>query len=312
MRKAGDRMSVPRNAIGIDIGGTKTAMAVVDEDGRIAARGTFATEPERGFDVALSRMIESADRLLAEAGVSRADLSGLGVGCTGPVSAQRGIINNPYTLPTWVECDIVSALRARFDRPAYLENDADSAALGESFAGAARGARRMVMLTLGTGVGGGVVIDGRVYRGTHGEHPELGHIPIDPSGPACYCGTSGCLESIASGTAITAAGRECGLGDSREVFARAAAGDSTALGILARVQWALATATWTLLHTFMPELIVLGGGIMDDHFNVLVGAVEQRIPLATMVPPGGTRVVKAALGNDAGMLGAASLAWSRA
>ncbi|MEX2113063.1 MAG: ROK family protein [Pirellulales bacterium] len=305
-------MSVPSKAIGIDIGGTKIAMAVVDEGGRIAASSTFATEAERGFDAALARMIDSADRILTAAGASRADLCGLGVGCTGPVSAQRGIINNPYTLPTWVECDIVSALASEFDRPAYLENDADAAALGEFFAGAARGARRMVMLTLGTGVGGGVVIDGRVYRGTRGEHPELGHIPIDPNGPACYCGANGCLESIASGTAITAAGRELGLGDSREVFARAAAGDAAASGILARVRAALATATWTVLHTFMPELIVLGGGIADDHYEALVDAMEQRIPLATMVPAGGTRVVKAALGNDAGMLGAASLALGRA
>ena len=232
----------------------------------------------------------------------------MGVGCTGPVSAERGVINNPYTLPTWVDCDIVERLRAVFDRPAYLENDADAAALGECFAGAARGFRRVVMLTLGTGVGGGVIVDGRVYRGTRGDHPELGHIPIDPAGPACYCGTRGCLEAIASGTAIAAAGETIGLADSREVFARAAAGDAGARAIVERVRGALSIATWTILHTFMPELIVLGGGVIDEHYDRLASAVEEAIPRATMVPKGGTRVVKAALGNEAGMVGAASLA----
>jgi glucokinase len=304
-------MSAPCKAIGIDIGGTKIAMAVVDSTGRVVARDAFATEAERGFERAVAKMVQTAERLLDESGSSRNELCGLGVGCCGPVSAERGIINNPYTLPTWIERDIVSALRTAFDRPAYLENDADAAALGETYAGAARGAGRVIMLTLGTGVGGGFVLDGHVYRGTLGEHPELGHIPIDPTGPDCYCGAKGCLESIASGTAITAAGQAIGLADSREVFARAAAGDAAAAAILARVKAALGTATWTLLHTFMPEVIVLGGGIVDDHFDVLADAVGQRIPLATMVPAGGVRVVKAALGNDAGMLGAAGLALQR-
>ena len=193
-------MANSRRAIGIDIGGTKIAVAAVDASGNIAARKAIATEAERGFDRAVARMVEAAGQVLAEAGWARGDLSGIGVGCTGPVSAERGVINNPYTLPTWSECPIVERLEAIFHRPAFLENDADAAALGECFAGGARGQRRMVMLTLGTGVGGGVVIDGRVYRGTRGEHPELGHIPIDPAGPACYCGTRGCLEAIASGT----------------------------------------------------------------------------------------------------------------
>ena len=167
------------------------------------------------------------------------------------------------------------------------------------------------MLTFGTGVGGGVVLDGRVYRGTLGEHPELGHIPIDASGPDCYCGTKGCLESFASGTAIAAAGKAVGLGDSRAVFAQAALGEKRAMAILDSVRRALATASWTILHTFMPELIVLGGGVMDEHYDVLAAAMEEPISRATMLPAGGTRVVKAQLGNDAGLIGAASLALVR-
>jgi glucokinase len=301
-------MTNPRRAIGFDIGGTKIAVAAVDGLGAIAARAVIPTEAERGFDRAVRRMTAAADRVLAEAGWSRADLCGLGVGCTGPVSAKHGIINNPYTLPTWVNCDIVEALRRVFERPVHLENDADAAALGEYFAGSGRGFRQMVMLTLGTGVGGGVVIDGHVYRGTRGEHPELGHIPIDPQGPACYCGTHGCLEAIASGTAIAAAGGRVGLADSRQVFSQAALGDPAAAAIIESVRAALKTATWTILHTFMPELIVLGGGIIDEHYEWFAPQIESQIPLATMVPVQGVRVAKALLSNDAGMVGAASLA----
>lgn len=303
--------SKSRHALGVDIGGTKIAIAAVDGAGTIVASDVIPTEAELGFDRAVGRISDTAERLLERAGWSKASLVGVGVGCTGPVSAQRGIINNPYTLPTWIDCDIVSALGARFDRPLYLENDADAAVLGECFAGSARGHRSVVMLTLGTGVGGGVVIDGTVLRGTQGEHPELGHVPIDPTGPRCYCGTNGCLESIASGTAISAAGQAAGLENSREVFAKAAKGDPLAAAIVARAVAALGMATWTILHTFMPELIVLGGGVIDEHYDLFAPAVESQIAKATMVPPQGTRVVKAQLSNSAGIVGAASLALTR-
>lgn len=301
-------MTNSRRALGIDIGGTKIAVAAVDASGKIAARSAIATEPELGFDRAIGRMVDAADQALVKAGWTRGDLSGVGIGCAGPVSAERGVINNPYTLPTWTQCPIVERLEAIFHRPAFLENDADAAALGECFAGGARGQRRVVMLTLGTGVGGGVVIDGRVYRGTRGEHPELGHIPIDPAGPACYCGARGCLEAIASGAAIGAAARAAGFADGRQVFAQAAVGDAVAGAILKRVKDALATAVWTILHTFMPELIVLGGGIAEEHYELLAEAAVAQIPLATMLPTGGMTLVKARLGNDAGLVGAASLA----
>ncbi len=294
-------------AIGVDIGGTKIAVAAVDGLGTIAGRATFATEAELGFERAVGRIVESAHAVLAQAGWAPGELCGAGVGCTGPVSAERGVINNPYTLGGWNDCDIVSALGSAMRLRVRLENDADAAALGECFAGAGRGFRQVVMLTLGTGVGGGVVIDGRVYRGTRGEHPELGHIPIDPSGPQCYCGTTGCLEAIASGTAIAAAGSAAGYRTSHEVFNAAAEGQPSARAIVERAQRAMETAAWTIAHTFMPERIVLGGGIIDEHYELFGPVVEQALARATMVPRGGTSVARASLGNDAGLVGAASL-----
>ena len=294
-------------ALGVDIGGTKIAVAAVDAAGAIAARVTIATEAELGFERAVGRIVESAGAVLAEAGWTLGELCGAGVGCTGPVSAERGVIDNPYTLGGWQDCDIVSALGGALKLPVRLENDADAAALGECFGGAGRGFRQVVMLTLGTGVGGGAVIDGQVYRGTRGEHPELGHIPIDPAGPECYCGTRGCLEAIASGTAIAAAGREAGYATSRDVFAAAAQGQPPARVIVERAQAAMEMAAWTIAHTFMPERIVLGGGIVDEHYELFGPVVERALARATMVPSGGTSVARAALGNDAGLVGAASL-----
>jgi glucokinase len=300
-------MNAPQRAIGIDIGGTKIAVATVDALGTILARVTLATEAELGFERAIGRLLEAIDQVLTRSNWSRAELCGVGVGCTGPVSAERGIINNPYTLPTWVDCDIVSRLGAVVGKPVYLENDADAAALGEHFAGAARGFRQVVMLTFGTGVGGGVILDGHVYRGTRGEHPELGHIPVDADGPTCYCGMRGCLESIASGTAIAATGAPH-FADARAVFAAAARGESAAVAIIERTRRGIETAAWTILHTFMPERIVLGGGIMDDHYALFAPSVAESIARSTMVPKPGTTVAKAGLSNDAGIVGAASLA----
>ncbi len=307
-----------RRALGIDIGGTKIAVAAVDSAGRIHAQTSLATEAERGFGRAVERMLTAGDEVLGRAGWTRRELCGVGVGCAGPVSAQRGIIDNPYTLPTWSNCDIVTPLRTALGKPAYLENDADSAALGEWFAGAARGASRVVMLTLGTGVGGGVVLEGHIYRGVRGEHPELGHMPIaqfaseGDAAPACYCGTRGCLEAIASGTAVAEAGKAFGWDDSRAVLAACERGDANAARIIERVQRALEMATWTVLHTFMPEVVVLGGGLGDAQFELWRPAMEACAARATMVPVGSVRIVKAELGNDAGLVGAASLAFSAA
>src|SRR5262245_36645607 len=139
-------------------------------------------------------------------------------------------------------------------------NDADAAAIGELYFGAGRNASSLVMITLGTGIGGAMVVDGKIHRGVDGEHAELGHILVQSDGPVCYCGTRGCWESLASGTAIGAAGKVFGLNDSRAVFA-AAPGDANAAAIVERAVNASATATWTLLHALLPQRIILGGGI---------------------------------------------------
>ena len=170
----------------------------------------------------------------------------------------------------------------------------------------------MVLLTFGTGVGGAAVLQGHVYRGVHGEHPELGHLVTALDGPDCYCGTRGCLESIASGTAIALAGAPDGYPTAQAVFAGAAAGQTAASKIVDRAVRAAATAVWTLCHTFLPQRVILGGGMMDHHFELFAQAIRQRLSTATQFSPAAVTVARASLGNDAGIVGGAMLAFTRA
>jgi len=296
-------------AVGIDIGGTKIAVGIVDLDGEILARRSFSTEAAQGFDRAVARIVAAIDECLLESGRKRAELYGIGIGCAGPVSPTRGTIDNPYTLPTWDGVDIVTPLSKEFDRPTFLENDADAAAVGEAYFGAGRGAKSVVMLTYGTGIGSGVLIEGKIYRGAEETHPELGHLPVELDGPQCYCGIQGCFEAIASGTGISSAGSAAGLGDARHVFAAHSAGDAKAAAIIERALQATRVAVWTIQHTFLPEKIVLGGGIIDDHFALFAEAARGAVAASTMNPKGCTEVVQAELGNRAGIVGAAQ--WAR-
>lgn len=299
-------------AVGVDLGGTKIAVAVLDPAGTIRARRTLPTEAAAGFPRAVARLGDAIAETLAEAGDATAGLAGIGIGCAGPVDPARGLIHNPFTLTGWDHCDIVSPLRERFGVPVSLENDADAAALGECWIGAGRGFDPVVMLTFGTGVGGAVIVHERIYRGAGGEHPELGHLAVAPDGPACYCGICGCLESLASGTALAEAGRDEGWSEARAVFAAARDGHPVATALVERARQAAATAAWTIFHTLLPRRLVLGGGMMDTEFELFATAIRARLAPATQFTSRGVEVVRATLGNDAGLAGAARLAFAAA
>ena len=296
-----------RFALGVDIGGTKIAVGAVDAAGAVHARRTIATDAEAGFDAGIARLTRAIDETLAEARVEAAALAGIGLGCPGPFDEASGRIDNFYTLPGWEGNDIVTPLADRFGTPVRLINDADAALLGEALAGAARGARVALMLTIGTGLGGAVLIDGVILRGAANEHPEIGHLIVDPTGPECYCGGRGCLESLAAGPALARAGAEFGYADAEAVFAAAEAGAAPAQAIVGRSADAMETAVWSLIHSFLPEVILIGGGMGERHFVFYREAAERAIARAVLAPAGAIRVVKAALGNDAGMVGAAAL-----
>ena len=304
-----DSMNVSKQAIGIDIGGTKMALALIGAGGVVLQRDLLPTDAEHGFSDAVERLSSSIEGLVAKAG--QGGIEGIGIGCAGPVDPRQGLVNNPYTLAGWDHCDMVTPLRRRFGVPVWLENDADVAAVGECVCGAGRGFDPVVMLTFGTGVGGAAVVNGEIYRGAHGEHPELGHIPIASAGPDCYCGRRGCLESLASGTAIAAAGAAAGFANARAVFAAAAAGNGPAQRIIDQATDATGTAAWAIFHTLLPERLVLGGGIMEEHFDLFARAIRQCLQAATQFSRQKVSIAPATLGNDAGMVGAGSLALQR-
>lgn len=294
-------------AIGVDIGGTKIAVGAVAENGAIAALTTTPTLPEQGFERGRDAIASAVDTVLAAAAWSVLDVCGIGIGCAGPLDPARGTIENRFTLPGWTGRDIVTPLRERFGVPAWLENDADAAVVGEAAFGAARGCANVVMLTFGTGIGAGILVGGRIHRGHAGGHPEMGHVPALEDGAICYCGRRGCLESVASGTAIGEAGKA----SAPAVFAAHAAGDPSAKRVVERALRATGIAAWTILHSFLPQRIVLGGGLMDEHYETFAEPVRRAIEAATLVPPGVT-VERAQRGSAAGMLGAARIAMERA
>lgn len=296
-------------AFGIDIGGTKTSIGLVDSSGNILKKCTFPTQPEKGFDDFIERLFKSIHQVLSGADCALSKISGMGIGCPGPLNLETGTILNRHTLPSWQGNNILFTVKQAAGIPTFLENDADAALLGEAFAGAARGQQNVVMLTFGTGIGGAILNRGEIYRGAHGEHPELGHIPAMSDGPLCYCGLHGCLESWASGTAIAEAGRKRGFQSSYAVFEQAKSGNPMAVEILKQTLKAVSQATWTLLHTFVPDLILLGGGIMDDHFELFKGQIEETISKAKLLQQITVSIARAELGNLAGIVGAASLVY---
>jgi glucokinase len=293
--------------IGIDIGGTKIAVAAVKDDGRVVSQVRFPTEAAKGFPSGLRNILAAVEDVTKNAGWKIAELHGIGIGCAGPVDPLRGTIHNPHTLPTWDDCDLVSPLKQHFGIPVRMENDADAAAVGELRFGAGRNANPLVMLTFGTGIGFAALVDAQIYRGFKGEHPEAGHIPALPDGPECYCGSRGCFESLASGTAIDQAGKLAGFPGSHAVFEAANSGNHGAQQILNRALAATESAIWTILHTFLPERIILGGGLIDEHFEMFASAVRNAIGRAVLIPKGQVDVAKAMLGADAGVVGAAAL-----
>ncbi|HZW03046.1 MAG TPA: ROK family protein [Anaerolineaceae bacterium] len=310
-----------RAFIGIDLGGTNVRAGLVDSAGTLRVWHDVPIEARQGPAAGLQRIITLIERVVAEGGFKPA---AIGFGATGPVDHRHGIINNPYTLPTWEAVNVVAPLQAHFGVPVVLENDADVAALGEAWMGAGQGVDRLMVVTVGTGIGTAFILDGKIYRGAFANHPEGGHIPIDPNGPLCYCGANGCWEVLTSGNAIGAyarvqavrkptallrmAGNDPEKIDSALVAAAAREGDPLALEIVDRSATYLALGLINLLHLFLPDCVVFTGGVMRsmDLFEPRMRAIIARH--AIMNPIDQTPLRMAQLGQLAGLYGAARAA----
>jgi glucokinase len=307
-----DSMQAKTRFIGaVDIGGTKIAAGVVRDDGTVMHRSECPTDPERGFSDAMKRVCQMLHQSVDATG----HIDGIGIACPGPLDPSTGIIGDVGTLPGWEGANLVEELAAEFGFEAVVENDADAAALAEYAWGAARGARNFIFVTVSTGIGGGIVLNGQLYRGVSGAHPELGHQVIDREGPLCYCKAHGCWESLASGTAMSAWMRETSH-ESRSLSATAICklagdGDELALQAVKREGYYLGLGLANLVTLFAPEVIVLGGGVMKSSALFLEDAHAVVRELCTQVPADKTKIVLSSLQSEVGLLGAAQSWLSR-
>jgi glucokinase len=300
-------------SIGVDLGGTNLRAAAIDRSGKMLDKISSATDFADGREAVLDEIVTAISTVRDKFGAG--GLAGIGVGVPGFIRIKEGFITNSNNLPFLENFPVRDELSRRLSAPVILENDANAAALGEKWIGAGKGVNDLVLLTLGTGIGGGIISDGRILRGFVGMAGELGHITVVPNGNPCGCGNQGCLEKHASATAIVAMARMLHLGEnlsSKDIADLAAQPGET--GDKARAIWrsmggALGIALATLVNTFNFPLYLLSGGPLpawDLFAPEMMRVVEERSFTYRATKPA---IEKAKLGNEAGLYGAAYLPW---
>jgi glucokinase len=302
--------SVEGTVVGaIDIGGTKIAVGMIDDRGRVLSRVEGPTDAERGYKDALARTEKMLRQAVQTAGVK---IMGIGIGSTGPVDPFTGEIGNVNFFPAWQGENPVKDLAEIFNVSVAMENDADAAALAESSWGTGKGKKRLTYVTIGTGIGSGIILDGELYRGVDGAHPEIGHHLIDPSGPLCLCGFHGCWESLAAGPAMVnwiesnapaEYPHRSGL-TAKRVCELAQRGDKLAERAVAREARYLGLGLANLVTLFAPDAIVLGGSVMKSAVLFLEGIRETIGRCCRFVPFAKTELMLASLGEETNLIGA--------
>jgi glucokinase len=331
-------------AVGVDLGGTNLRIAAVDEQGRLIEKVALGTKTGLGREHALNEMCE-AIRHLSDKYKSSGELMGVGIGVPGIIDLETGMIRKCPNLPGWPGYPVQDEIEKRLGAPVILENDANAAAFGEKWLGAGRQVSDMAMLTLGTGVGGGLVLRGQIWHGMTGMAGEFGHMTVDPEGQLCGCGNRGCLEQYASATAIVRMARELiaegeapGLAkaarsdqefSAKEIYNLAMRGDEPARRIFRRVGRALGISLATMVNGLNLQMYVIGGGVgsaWDAFSPAIFEELRQRAMVYAATAPADTRrmpsgasaetetgngkttiITRALLGSDAGLFGAARL-----
>ena len=312
--------------VGLDVGGTTMKAGVVDDAGAPLASVSLPTEPSRGQVFGLERMCESIRQAVAAANLKLAQIAAIGVATPGTMDIPAGVILDPPNLKPWQNVPVRDHVQRAFGMPTAFQNDANAAAFGEYWAGAGKEARSMVLFTLGTGIGGGIIIGDTIIQGEHSHGGELGHQKIEMTNPRqCGCGRWGCLEAYASATAVVKraqealaqpesrstlsarVGKEGGL-TARDVFEAAYAGDAVADKLVDETAYYLAVGAVNMMHTIDPDVIVYAGGMVAAGERFLRIVREHICKLAFPVPAERTTVCYARLGSDAGFIGAAACA----
>lgn len=317
------------NRIGIDLGGTNIAAGIVDDEGRILIKKSVPTGADRAPELIVDDIAALCFDIVAEAGLTASDISTVGIASPGIANHDTGVVEYANNLPFRM-FPIADILRERFPvKSIRIENDANAAAWGEAMVGAAKGTKNSVMITLGTGVGGGVIIDGKIYSGFNYAGAELGHIVISAGGAPCSCGRKGCWEAYSSATALirmtgekieeckkngiptvmTELAEQKGKISGRTAFDGMKLGDEAAKQVVDKYIEYLACGITNIVNIFQPEVISIGGGISNEKENLLkplIPIVEKEEYGGGIVPQVKIRIAE--LGNDAGIIGAAMLA----
>lgn len=306
-------------AIGIDLGGTALRAALVDSEGCVLAHVQTQTAATEGHEAVIDQM----KQLVSELRRARPEATplGVGIGSPGPVDIDRGIVLSPPTLSGWHSVPLADILARSLGLPVILDNDAHAAALGEWEFGAARGLDHFVYITVSTGIGGGVVCDGRLLRGQGGRAGHVGHMAVTDTDVICGCGNRGCWEALASATALGLAARRAAAAeadslinvlandapiDARIVGAAARRGDRLALQLVEREAELLGAGITSLIHLYAPERVIVGGGL-SALFDMMQPTIEAVIEKRAMTAFRSVRLEKAALGERTGVIGAAAL-----
>ncbi len=295
-------------SIGVDLGGTNLRAAAIDSQGKLLDKIAGNTELQAGRDVVIADMVQSIEALRGRLGEH--NLRGVGIGLPGFILMDKGIIIGSNNMPEFDNYPVRDEIEKRLGAKVILENDANAAALGEKWMGAGREVDDLVLLTLGTGIGGGIIVGGRVLHGQLGMAAELGHLTVVPNGNPCGCGNRGCVEKHASATAIASMARLIGLGhdlSAEDVFNLAMAGNERAIAIFQSMGEALGVALATLINIFNFPLYLLSGGPLpawNFFAPAMIAEIERRSFTYRHSP---TRIEKATLGNEAGLYGAAYL-----
>jgi len=316
------KSSSKKYAVGVDLGGTKICTAVIDSDGRVITETTIPTNAAEGPERVIGRIKGTIRHVIRQSGVYFDMIAGIGIGSPGPLNWKTGEVLSSPNLPGWDRIPLRKIIQQSFDLPTYLENDANAAAIGEHRYGAGSGVDNMVYITISTGIGGGIICGGRIYRGETGMAGEVGHMIVNPGGPECKCGNKGCLEAFSSGTAIASRMRERLASkqygewrkdclSAKDVFEAAEKGVEAARKVVQEAIYYLGVGVLNLTHLFNPRIIVIGGGVANGS-PFVVESIRQFVrEKAFRGVAEAVDIVPAGLGALAGVIGAATLPFVR-
>ncbi len=311
--------------LGIDLGGTNIKSGVVNDHGRVLSKISVETEADRGPETGLDNLAKAGHQAVEASGLKWDDIAGVGLGSPGTMDLKAGMLLEPPNLPGWDNLPIRQLLSEKLKKPTVLQNDGNAAAFGEYWTGAGRDVHSLVMFTLGTGIGCGIVVNGLILEGRHSHGAECGHIIIQmENARRCSCGAYGHLEAYASATALVKRAQEALAQDdqpsrlrdldpdhitSRVISEAAAAGDALGRRLMRETAHYLAVGAVSLMHTIDPDLILFGGGMINAGESLLEDIRHDVRQMAFPIPAAKTRVEFARLGEEAGFVGAAG--WAR-